>query len=73
MIDDTLRYAGFGGLRACWDDAAAAQPVAAPLTALATLVIVAGLTLRFSAALRLWAPVIGIVAGCIVAAAMGHL
>ena len=67
ILSVTLASVVFGLL----DDAAAAQPVAAPLTALATLVIVAGLTLRFSAALRLWAPVIGIVAGCIVAAAMG--
>ena len=46
---------------------------AAPLTALATLVIVAALMLRGSAALRLWGPLIGIVGGSIVAAALGNL
>ncbi len=53
------------------DRASEVEPVAAPLTALATLIIVAALTLRSSAVLRLWGPVIGIVAGCIVAAALG--
>ena len=53
------------------DVAADEEPVAAPLTALATLVVVAGLALRTSAQLRLWGPMIGIVAGCIVAAALG--
>ncbi len=48
-----------------------AEPVAAPLTALATLVIVAALTLRGSAVWRLWGPLIGIVGGCIVAAIFG--
>ena len=47
------------------------EPVAAPLTALATLTVVTALTLRGSALLRLWGPVVGIVAGCIVAAALG--
>ena len=45
--------------------------MAAPLTALATLVIVAALTLRGSAVVRLWGPLIGIVGGCVVAAAFG--
>ena len=53
------------------DDASKEEPVAAPLTALATLTVVTALTLRGSALLRLWGPVAGIVAGCIVAAAMG--
>ena len=53
------------------DGSAREEPVAAPLTALITLVVVAGLTLRLSAVLRLWGPVIGIVAGCIAAAALG--
>ena len=42
-----------------------------PLTALATLVIVAALALRGSELLRLWAPLIGIVGGCVVAALFG--
>ena len=43
----------------------------ASLTALVTLVIVAALALRGSALVRLWAPLIGIVGGCISAAAFG--
>ena len=53
------------------DGAAQEDPVAAPLTALATLTVVAALTLRGSALWRLWAPMIGIVAGCAIAAAFG--
>ena len=46
-------------------------PLAAPLAALVTLVAVGGLVLRGPAAWRLWSPVIGIVAGCGVAAFFG--
>ena len=53
------------------DDVSEAAPVAAPLTALATLTVVTALTLRGSALLRLWGPVVGIVIGCFVAAALG--
>ncbi len=53
------------------DGAAKEEPVAAPLTALITLAVVTALTLRRSALLRLWGPVVGIVAGCVAAAAMG--
>ena len=53
------------------DGSAREEPVAAPLTALVTLAVVAGLTLSRAAILRLWGPVIGIVAGCIAAAALG--
>ena len=53
------------------DDVSEAAPVAAPLTALATLTVVTALTLRGSALLRLWGPVVGIVIGCLVAAALG--
>ncbi len=55
------------------DGSAREEPVAAPLTALITLAVVAGLSLRRAAILRLWGPVIGIVAGCIAAAALGIL
>ena len=47
------------------------KPVGAPLTALATLGVLAVFILRGSAVLRLWGPVIGIVFGCAVAAAFG--
>ena len=53
------------------DGSAREEPLAAPLTALITLAVVAGLSLRRSALLRMWGPVIGIVIGCIAAAAMG--
>ena len=53
------------------DDAARVEPEKGPATALITLIIVAALTLRGSPMLRLWGPVIGIVAGCVTAAALG--
>lgn len=49
----------------------ALEPAAAPLVTLITLVIVVVLMLRASPALRLWAPLIGIVSGCVVAIAFG--
>ena len=67
ILSITLASVVFGLL----DEASIAEPVAAPLTALATLGIVAALGLRGSALLRLWGPVIGIVGGCLVAAALG--
>ncbi|MCZ0943139.1 MAG: hypothetical protein OXJ53_08790 [Gammaproteobacteria bacterium] len=42
-----------------------------PLSALATLAAVVGITLKARGALRLWAPVVGIVAGTLVASAFG--
>lgn len=53
------------------DKASMVNPEEAPLTALATTVIVAALMLRGSATLRLWGPLIGILGGCIVAFALG--
>ena len=53
------------------DKASMVNPEEAPLTALATTVIVAALMLRGSATLRLWGPLIGILGGCIVALALG--
>ena len=67
ILSITLASVVFGLL----DDATETEPVAAPLTALATLVIVAALALRGSELLRLWAPLIGIVGGCVVAAVFG--
>ena len=63
----------FASLLVCGllDEASEIEPKAAPLTALATLAIVAALALRGSELLRLWAPLIGIVGGCIVAAMLG--
>ena len=53
------------------DGASREEPTAAPLTALATLTVVAALTMRGSVLLRLWAPMIGIAVGVAVAAAFG--
>ncbi|MDD9995541.1 MAG: hypothetical protein OXS35_07345 [Dehalococcoidia bacterium] len=67
ILSITLASVVFGLL----DEASEVEPVAAPLTALATLVVVAALTLRGTPTLRLWAPVVGIVIGCVVAGALG--
>ena len=53
------------------DKASTEEPTKATLTALVTLVVVAALTLRGAALLRLWGPVIGIVVGSAVAAGLG--
>ena len=45
--------------------------IGAPVSALATFVVICGLTLRSSGALRLWAPVIGVVSGSLIAALYG--
>ena len=47
------------------------SPLAAPLCALTTLIVTAGIVLKARQGLRLWAPVIGIVAGSSVAALYG--
>ena len=47
------------------------SPAGAPVSAAVTLAVVAGLALRASGALRLWAPVIGLVAGCVVSSFYG--
>ncbi|MCY4388602.1 MAG: hypothetical protein OXC18_16050 [Desulfurellaceae bacterium] len=48
-----------------------ASPAAAPVSATATLVAIAALALRASGVWRLWAPVIGIAVGCVVASFFG--
>ena len=53
------------------EEVSLAEPVGAPLTALATLGVIAALILRGSAVLRLWGPIVGIIVGCAVAAAFG--
>ena len=67
ILSITLASVVFGLL----NEASMEEPTAAPLTALATLVVVAALVLRGSPVLRLWAPVIGIAVGCVVAAILG--
>lgn len=44
---------------------------AAPVSALATLLVMAGIALKATGPLRLWAPVIGVVVGSVVAGAFG--
>ena len=46
-------------------------PVAAPASATVTLIVIAALALRASGVWRLWMPLIGLGAGCVVAAAFG--
>ena len=67
ILSITLASVVFGLL----DAASEVEPVSAPLTALATLIVVSTLTFRGTAVLRLWAPMIGIVIGCAVAAGFG--
>ena len=52
-------------------DTADGDSLGAHLAALSTLAVVSALILRGSATIRLWGPVIGIVAGCAVAAGFG--
>ena len=46
-------------------------PAGGPLAAAATLAVVVGISLKARGAMRLWAPILGIVAGSLVAAAFG--
>ena len=50
---------------------AGTAPAGGPLCAATTLAVVVGISLKARGAMRLWAPVIGIVAGSLVAAAFG--
>ena len=45
--------------------------LSAPLSALATIIIISGIALKATGALRLWAPVIGVVAGSIIGGFFG--
>ena len=47
------------------------SPVAAPIAALVTLVVIALMVMRAPPSMRLWSPIIGIVIGCVVAAPFG--
>ena len=46
-------------------------PAAAPLSALATVLVTGGIALKAAGALRLWAPVLGVAAGSVTAALFG--
>ena len=58
----------FGLLKEVPDGSPAA---AAPLSALVTVLVISGIALKATGALRLWAPVIGVVAGSVVAGFFG--
>ena len=47
------------------------SPVAAPASAATTFIVIAALALRATGAWRLWMPLIGLVAGCVVASFFG--
>ena len=46
-------------------------PLAAPLSALATVAVIVGIALKATGALRLWAPVVGVVAGSLIGGYFG--
>ena len=48
-----------------------AAPAGAPLSAITTLAVVVGIMLKARGVLRLWAPIVGIVAGSLVSSAFG--
>ena len=68
LVAITVFSVAFGKMN---DVAAGSPPAAGPLCALATLVVTLGILLRGPAVWRLWAPVIGIGAGCATAALFG--
>ena len=48
-----------------------APPLSAPVSAVVTVLVITGIALKATGPLRLWAPVIGVVAGALVAASFG--
>ena len=46
-------------------------PLAAPLSALVTVAVIVGIALKATGALRLWAPVVGVVAGSLIGVYFG--
>ncbi len=68
LIPVTLMPIMFGMLT---DVPAGTAPAAATVSTLVTLIVTVGVTLRATGVWRLWAPVIGIAAGCAVAGSFG--
>ncbi len=68
LIPATLMPSAFGLLE---DVPAGTPPVAGLLVAISTLAVIIVITLKGSTAMRLWSPVIGVVAGSMVAAIFG--
>ena len=68
LIAVTIMPFMFDGLK---DVPEGASPLAAPMSALATLVAIIGIALKASGSMRLWAPVIGVLVGAGVSAYYG--
>ena len=68
LVPATVLPVVFSRLTVAPGDAGA---LAAPLTALATILVISGISLKGGATLRLWAPLIGVVAGSVVAGSVG--
>ena len=68
LIPATLMPSAFGLLT---DVPAGTPALAAPLCAIVALIVIIVATLKGAAGLRLWSPVIGVVAGCLVALHFG--
>ena len=69
--DDTVHHPGPQWRPVCLPHAPDSDALGAHIAALSTLAVVSALILRGSAVMRLWGPIIGIVAGCAVAAGFG--
>ena len=68
LVPATVLPVVFGRLTDVPPDASA---LGSPLTALATILVISGISLKGGATLRLWAPLAGVVAGSAVAGALG--
>ena len=68
LVPATVLPVVFGRLTEVPPDTAV---LAAPLTALATILVIGGISLKAGATLRLWAPLVGVVAGSLVAGSLG--
>ncbi len=68
LIPATLMPSAFGLLK---DVPSGTPPAAAPIIAISTLAVIVVINLKGSAEVRLWSPVVGVVAGSLVAAMFG--
>ena len=68
LVPATVLPVVFGRLTEAPGDAAALD---APFTALATILVISGISLKGGATLRLWAPLVGVVTGSVVAGSLG--
>ena len=68
LVPATVLPVVFGRLT---EGPAGASALSAPLTAVATTVVISAISLKGGATLRLWAPLVGVVAGSVVAGSLG--